>query len=61
MSEQAETFDSPFVVTVGANITERDQVRAFEAAGVDRLVVSPWPRSREALDGMRRFADEMLC
>jgi probable F420-dependent oxidoreductase len=60
LREQAETSDSPFVVTVGADITKRDQVRAFEAAGVDRLIVSPWPRSREALDGMQRFADEIL-
>ena len=22
-----------------------------------RLIVSPWARSREAIDGMRRFAD----
>jgi len=60
LRDRAETFDSPFVVSVGADITQRDQVRAFEDAGVDRLIVSPWPRSREALDGMRRFADEIL-
>ena len=26
--------------------------------GVTRIVFSPWTSSREAIDGMRRFADE---
>jgi hypothetical protein len=32
-------------------------VKRWEDAGVTRMIVSPWRRSREAIDGMRRFAD----
>jgi hypothetical protein len=32
----------------------------YSEAGVDRVIVRPWRRSREAIDGMRRFADEIL-
>jgi hypothetical protein len=32
-------------------------VRRFEDAGVDRLIVIPWSRTSEALDGLGRFAD----
>ncbi len=35
-----------------------DDVAAYEAAGVDRLIVVPWTSSREAVDGVRRFAEE---
>jgi probable F420-dependent oxidoreductase len=44
-------------ITVGGTVKSPDDVKRFEEAGVDRLLVSPWPRSREALDGVRRFAD----
>jgi probable F420-dependent oxidoreductase len=44
-------------ITVGGTVGSPDDVKRFEDAGVDRLLVSPWPRSREARDGLRRFAD----
>jgi probable F420-dependent oxidoreductase len=47
----------PLEITVGADVRSPDDVKRFSEAGVDRLLVSPWPRSREALDGLRRFAD----
>jgi probable F420-dependent oxidoreductase len=46
-------------ITVGAAIASPDDVRRWEDAGVDRLMVSPWRRSPEAVDGLRRFADTM--
>jgi probable F420-dependent oxidoreductase len=33
-------------------------VAAFAEAGVDRLIVSPWRRSAEAVEAVRRFAEE---
>src|SRR4051794_3652510 len=48
---------APVEVTVGGPIESRDVLRRWEDAGVHRLIVSPWPRSREAVDGLRRFAD----
>jgi probable F420-dependent oxidoreductase len=43
------------VTCVGTVATDAD-VAAWEAAGVDRLIVVPWARSREALAGIETFA-----
>jgi probable F420-dependent oxidoreductase len=47
----------PFEVCFGAPVASRDDVTRWEDLGVTRLVVSPWARSKVAVDGMRRFAD----
>jgi probable F420-dependent oxidoreductase len=44
------------IVTVAAAPGIDDDVEVWAAAGVDRLIVAPWQRSRDALDGMREFA-----
>jgi probable F420-dependent oxidoreductase len=36
------------------------QVRAFEAAGVNRLIVSPWTQSKDAIPSMQRFAADFI-
>ncbi len=43
-------------MTVGGECTSDADVAAWEAAGVDRLIVSPWRRSAEVLDAMASFA-----
>jgi probable F420-dependent oxidoreductase len=48
--------DGDFTVTVMGALTSREDVEAYERAGVDRLVVFPWRRSAEAADGLREFA-----
>jgi hypothetical protein len=35
-------------------------MKRWEDLGVTRMIVSPWRKSREAVDGMRRFADTFL-
>lgn len=50
----------PFEVTLGGPVETRDDVVRWEEAGVHRLMVSPWARSSEAVEGMRRFADVMF-
>ena len=50
---------APVEVTVGGPVTSRDDLRRWEDAGVDRLIVSPWARSREAVDGLRRLAERV--
>lgn len=52
--------DRPVQVTVMGTVSSADDVKRFEEAGVDRLIVVPWSRSREAVDGMRRFADQFF-
>jgi probable F420-dependent oxidoreductase len=37
-----------------------DDAKRWEDLGVTRMIVTPWRRSKEAVDGMRRFADTYL-
>lgn len=46
-----------FQLCLGGSVKSRDDVARWEDIGVTRLVISPWPRSKEAVEGMRRFAD----
>ena len=48
-----------FEYCLGGPVETLDDVKRWEDAGVTRLVIAPWRRSREAIDGMRRFADAM--
>jgi probable F420-dependent oxidoreductase len=47
-------------VTIGGSVSAASDVDRYADAGVDRLIVRPWPRSKEAIDGIRRFADEVM-
>ena len=49
----------PVTTTVAAHPGEVD-VAGWASDGVDRVIVAPWRRSPDALDGMRRFADAHL-
>jgi probable F420-dependent oxidoreductase len=46
------------ITAVGA-LPSPDSVAEWEAVGVDRLIVTPWKRSREAIEGMTRLAGEL--
>jgi probable F420-dependent oxidoreductase len=52
--------DPAFTLTVMGGPASPSDVETFRAAGVDRLVVSPWRRSVEAADGLREFAAAFL-
>jgi probable F420-dependent oxidoreductase len=60
LRERLESADARFEVSVGAHLDGRSEIGAWEEAGVDRILVSPWRRSREAIDSIRRFADRVL-
>ena len=50
-----------FEITVGTDVLhDRDDIHPWVELGVDRLIVAPWRRSSQALDGLKRFAEEML-
>lgn len=55
----AEGPDREFQICVGGPVHDRDDVRRWEDLGVTRLVVAPWARSREAVDGLQRYADRV--
>jgi probable F420-dependent oxidoreductase len=49
--------DRPFEITVHAyELSGPEEVGAWAALGVDRLIVRPWTRTGEALTALRRFA-----
>jgi probable F420-dependent oxidoreductase len=48
-----------FQFCLGGRVASREDVKRWEEIGVTRMVFAPWQRSREAIDGMRRFADEI--
>lgn len=56
--DEAGRADRPVQVTVMGGVEHRTDIERWEAAGVDRLIVVPWTRSRDAVDGMTRFADD---
>jgi probable F420-dependent oxidoreductase len=51
---------APLTTTVAAHPGDVD-VPDWRGSGVDRVIVAPWQRSRDALVGMRRFADAHLA
>jgi probable F420-dependent oxidoreductase len=50
----------PFEVTISAAAPTREEVEAFAAAGVDRLVVAPWRRSCEFGEALAELAARCL-
>ena len=46
-------------ITIGGP-AELDDLRRYADAGVGRALVKPFRRTKDALDGIRRFADEVL-
>jgi probable F420-dependent oxidoreductase len=47
-------------ITLGAGGNDLDSLRRYADAGVGRALVKPWTSTKDALDGIRRFADEIL-
>jgi alkanesulfonate monooxygenase SsuD/methylene tetrahydromethanopterin reductase-like flavin-dependent oxidoreductase (luciferase family) len=60
LEEAVERTAPPVTVTVMGRVPDDGGVDRWTEAGVDRLIVVPWTRSREAVDGLRRFADRYL-
>lgn len=47
-------------ITLGAGGTDADELRRYADAGVGRALVRPYRSTKDALEGIRRFADEVL-
>ena len=46
-----------FQICVGGPVPSHDDVKRWEELGVTRLVIAPWSRSPEAVEGMKRYAE----
>jgi probable F420-dependent oxidoreductase len=51
---------TPVEISLSGQIDNVEQAERLAQAGVTRAIIGPWSRSSEALDGIRRFADELL-
>lgn len=58
-SLRGDRADGDFEICVGARIDGADTLARYEELGVTRLVVAPWQRSREAVDGLERLAEAL--
>jgi probable F420-dependent oxidoreductase len=47
-------------ITIGGGAQSVDDFQRYRDAGVDRILCAPFTSSREALEGIRRFGDEVL-
>ncbi len=52
--------DGVVEITIGARGSGLDDLRRHAEAGVGRVLVKPWTSTKDALDGIRRFADDVL-
>lgn len=65
-ADKAGRDPSAIEATVLVRVPQRDvaasadDIARFAEAGVDRLIVVPWQRSREAVDGLIAFAERFL-
>jgi probable F420-dependent oxidoreductase len=48
-------------LTIGGGIDGPDDVARYRDAGVDRVIVHPFTPSKEAIDGINRFGDEVIA
>ncbi len=57
---QAEDRDpDAFQYCLGGPVDSTSDVARWAEIGVTRLIISPWRRSREAIEGMQQFAEEI--
>jgi alkanesulfonate monooxygenase SsuD/methylene tetrahydromethanopterin reductase-like flavin-dependent oxidoreductase (luciferase family) len=60
LREREERAHEPFEITIGASLGSKDDAARFAELGVHRILLTPWQRSREAVDGLRRAAEALL-
>jgi probable F420-dependent oxidoreductase len=61
LREREERAHEPFEITIGASLASKDDAARFAELGVHRILLTPWQRSREAVDGLRRAAEMLLA
>ena len=56
----AELSDRPVQITMGASASGPEDLERYADVGIDRIIVRPWRSSKEAVEGIRRFAGEVM-
>ena len=52
--------DGRVEITIGGTPADVAEVARYADAGVGRVIVRPWQRSRDAVEGLRRYADDVV-
>jgi len=55
-NDRAGAVDN-FEIALGGPVESRSDVARWTDLGVTRMIVAPWKRSSEAIEGLRQFAD----
>lgn len=50
----------PFEVIMGGTVQSKDDIKRWEDVGVTHLISTPWRRTREAVEGLKNYADLVL-
>ncbi len=53
--------DGVTTLTIGGGIDDAADVDRYREAGVDRVIARPFTTSKDAIDGIRRFGDEVIA
>lgn len=56
LAENGRSGEESFQIVIGGAVESRADVTRWEELGVTRLIVAPWRRSIDAVDGLREFA-----
>jgi probable F420-dependent oxidoreductase len=59
LREESGRGEQPFEICVGSNPASPSEILRWEAAGVTRLISSPWKSGRTAVDDLRRYAEQI--
>jgi probable F420-dependent oxidoreductase len=60
LSQTGSRDEETFSITCSSLAKDAEDIEAWERAGVDRLIVTPWKRSPDAIDSMKSFAERMM-
>ncbi len=59
LRRELELEGEPFEISLGGRVEGPGDVERWAELGVDRLMIAPWRRSREAIDGLKHFAEQV--
>ena len=52
---------TPIELTTHGDVEKPGDIERYADVGITQLIVRPWSRTSEALDGVRRFADDVIA
>lgn len=60
LASEAGREPGSVTATVMGEMTDSADLERWTETGIDRLIVTPWTRSRDAVEGLRRLAEQVM-